>query len=396
MPDTYVEVTHTSWFTRIRKSFGGIVAGFLLILAAIAALFWNEGRAVTMQRALEEGAGLVQTIDAGRVDPQFDGKLVHFTADLQPQGTPGDPLFKTIVAPAGSLRLTRKVEMYQWVENKKTKTQKKLGGGEETVTTYSYEKIWSERAVDSSSFKHPSGHMNPPKSLASETAHADSTKAGAITITSPSVFALGKDEPLALSEADGRTVKLAVGTGRPVHVQGGTVLLGFEPTAPLVGDLRITFSSASVERVSAVGKMVGDELGSFTTSNGTNLFMVREGEATAAQMFKAAEDANTTMTWIIRIGGLLAMLAGFRLVFGVIGVLGDVVPFIGDVMRFATGLVSFALTAVIGPTVIGIAWLYYRPVVGLSIIGVGLILAVGFLMLGKMRARDRAAAAGTA
>ena len=60
------------------------------------------------------------------------------------------------------------------------------------------------------------------------------------------------------------------------------------------------------------------------------------------------------------------MLVGFKMLFSIIGILGDVVPFIGDVMRFATGLLSLAITAVISTLVIGIAWVYFRPVIGIS------------------------------
>ena len=393
MSDSYVEVTHTSWFTRIRRGIGGIGTGFLLVIAAIAVLFWNEGRAVTTQRALEEGAGLVVTVDASRLDPQYDGKLVHFSADLKPEGRAVDGLFTTVVAPAGALRLVRTVEMYQWQQTSRSETRKKLGGGEEKVTTYSYNKAWSDRPIESASFKQPSGHQNPPMPLQSETFPVKSARAGAITLDGTAVSSLGKAEPLALTPADGRMVRDKLGTGRPVHVQGGTMLVGAEPTAPAIGDLRISFASATVDRVSAVGEQKDGKLVAYTTTNGSRLFMLRAGDETAAAMFDSAQKSNTALTWALRIGGLLAMLAGFRLLFSIVGVLGDVVPFIGDVFRFATGMVAFALTALIGPLVIGLAWLYYRPVLALIIIAAGVAIAVGFIMLGKARARSRQQAA---
>ncbi|MGD9173519.1 MAG: TMEM43 family protein, partial [Desulfobacterales bacterium] len=51
--------------------------------------------------------------------------------------------------------------MYQWKESKNRKTRKKLGGGKETVTTYSYNKSWSSSLIDSSNFNKPGGHQNP-------------------------------------------------------------------------------------------------------------------------------------------------------------------------------------------------------------------------------------------
>lgn len=37
----------------------------------------------------------------------------------------------------------------------------RLGGGTRTTTTYSYDKAWSERPIDSGGFHDPGGHENP-------------------------------------------------------------------------------------------------------------------------------------------------------------------------------------------------------------------------------------------
>ena len=50
--DSYTEVTSTSWFSRLGDSFKGIGTGFLLIIAATALLWWNEGRTVRTGDAL--------------------------------------------------------------------------------------------------------------------------------------------------------------------------------------------------------------------------------------------------------------------------------------------------------------------------------------------------------
>ncbi len=112
-------------------------------------------------------------------------------------------------------------------------------------------------------------------------------------------------------------------------------------------------------------------------------------------MFESAKSANTTMTWIIRAAGTLAILLGFRMMFSIIGVLGDVIPFIGDVFRFATGLASLALTFVLAPLVMSIAWIAYRPVLGLTILMAGLLIAALFLFIGKSRVSARDTNAGT-
>ena len=92
------------------------------------------------------------------VDPANDGKLVYVSGDLTARAPLADQEFGVS---ANALRLVRKVEMYEWMEESKTERRDKLGGGEEEVKTYTYHRVWSDRYEDSSRFKHSDGHENP-------------------------------------------------------------------------------------------------------------------------------------------------------------------------------------------------------------------------------------------
>ncbi len=142
---SFTETTRTSWFARLKNGVIGIFIGLLLVFGMIWLLAWNEGRSVKTYRALVEGAGAVVDVDIGAVEAGNEGKLVHIAGRIDPVGTPTDSLLE--VSANGAAGLRRSVEMYQWVEEKKSETRKTLGGGEETVTTYSYAKEWrSDRA----------------------------------------------------------------------------------------------------------------------------------------------------------------------------------------------------------------------------------------------------------
>lgn len=387
MSDQFSEVTSRSWFSRIGGAFSGILFGFLLVLLSVGGLFWNEGRAVNTARALTEGAGSVVTIDPAAPSSNA-GQLVHFTGPLIIQGAPSDPLFSGLGVPANANRLVRHVEMYQWQEKSQSETRKKLGGGEETVTTYSYSRGWASRPVDSASFKQPAGHANPPMPVEGNSFPAQSGKVGQITIPGSRISGLGAETPLAPSEKDLDAIAGALNDGRAVRIASGAIYVGANPASPRIGDMKISFETSSAGVISAVGTIDGGTLGSFTASNGVKIGMIEEGDKPAAAMFEAAQSANTALTWGLRIVGLIAMLIGFRMIFAIVGVIGDVVPFIGDVFRFATGLAAMALTAVLGTVTIGIAWIWYRPLLGWSIIAIGAVLAVIFLGLGKRRARS--------
>ncbi|NLK20011.1 MAG: hypothetical protein GX310_09475 [Synergistaceae bacterium] len=74
----YQKVTHTSWFSRIGRSFGGVLTGLILIVLASWLLYWNEGRTVKTGGAIGEAQMLtVRMKDISKVDSSFDGKLVH-------------------------------------------------------------------------------------------------------------------------------------------------------------------------------------------------------------------------------------------------------------------------------------------------------------------------------
>ena len=393
MSDSFSETTSTSWFQRIKNSFGGIIAGFLLVIAAIVGLFWNEGRAVNTARSLNEGAGLVMSIDPAQINPDANGKLVHFSGKLAATDLIKDTLFAGIEAPLGAVRLVRKVEMYQWQQSSDTKTKKKIGGSEEKTTVYSYAKTWSENAIDSSSFKKPQEHENPPMPAKSEEFGIKNGKVGAIGLAGKDFNNLGEEAILVPVKDKARIIKRQFSDARPVRVNGDSYLVSYNANKPRVGDVRITFKSARVETLSVVGKLQDNKINAYKTTNGGSISMFRTGISSATEMFDGAISGNNMLTWMFRIAGFLGLIAGFKIIFSIIGVIGDVVPIIGDVVRYATGFAAIALSAIIGTLVIGFAWIYFRPVLGMIIIGVGLTIGIAAIVIGKSKAKRSVAAA---
>ncbi|MGE9268261.1 MAG: TMEM43 family protein, partial [Verrucomicrobiales bacterium] len=155
MSDSFTQTTSTGWFSRIGNSFKGILVGIIAILVSFVLLWWNEGRAVETRKTLDEGAKDYTVASADKVDPALENKLVYLSGEAKGEETLRDPDFQIA---AQALVLRREVEMYQWTEQSKTTTEKKLGGSEEKTTTYSYETAWKSGHVDSTKFKKPAGH----------------------------------------------------------------------------------------------------------------------------------------------------------------------------------------------------------------------------------------------
>jgi hypothetical protein len=372
MTDTYTETATKGWSTRIGESIKGILFGIVLIVLSCMLLFWNEGRAVQTTKSLNEGAGLVVDVGPGSVDPANEGKLVHVTGDMKAGVKPNDAEFG--VSP-DSLRLERKVEMYQWKQESKEETKKNLGGSEETVTTYSYAQEWSESPIDSRKFKVPDGHFNPAMRYQSAQFKGGNITFGAFRPNDDVVAMLPASEQVRVDAAMAEALRARV--SGPVQAVDGRFYLGADPSAPRIGDMRVSYRAVPVGAVSIVGRQSGSDFADYQTHAGDKLLIVKPGTKSAIEMFNAAQSKNKMWTWIIRIVGAAMMFVGFQLIFAPLVVVADVVPMIGNVLGAGASLVSFIATAVLAPLVIAIAWLWYRPLVSIIVLAVGGALAFG-------------------
>lgn len=383
---SFTETTSRSWFARIKDALIKIVIGLILVVGSIILLFWNEGRAIKTYRALVEGAGLVVNVDSAAPVAANEGKLVHISGPVVPGGTVEDADFGIVAD--GAVGLSRSVEMYQWVEKQESKTEKQLGGGEETVTTYTYSKEWSDRPVDSSNFKQPDGHQNPDMPVTSQRFEVSDAKVGGFTIRGGDIAPLGKPSQVRLGEDNLEAFAGYFGDERPVKLSQGDIYAGNNPSSPRVGDMRISYERGDLTEASFVGKQSGEGLDRYEASNGEEIFLSAEGKVPAAQMFKDAEELNALLTWLLRAGGLLLLFIGFSLTFAILSVLADVIPILGSMVAFGTGLIALVLTLIVGPVVIAIGWFAYRPLLALGIIAAGALIAGGiwYLRRGKVAA----------
>jgi hypothetical protein len=382
MSDSFREVTSSSWFGRIGRSITGVFIGLLLIVLMVIGLFWNEGRAVQTARSLAEGAGAVVSVAADGIDPANEGKLVHATGAVTTSAGLSDPDFGIS---AEGVRLTRHVEMYQWKENSKSETTKKLGGGEETVTTYTYSKAWDDSAIDSSGFKHPDGHRNPPMEILDRAEQMPDGKLGAFDLDRPVIDLIGGDKALPLEPGQAQAIDEAYRGTRRVSVVDGRIYLGSNPASPALGDYRISYELAPLGTISVIGRQAGSRFAPYQTEAGDALLMVDAGAVPADKMFAEAVTVNTVITWLLRGVGLLLLAFGFGLLLSPLGVVLDVVPFLGSLARAGTGIVAFFLAVLVGSVTIAVAWFWYRPLLALGIIVVGGVVAMAVAKMGRSR-----------
>ena len=153
--------------------FSGVVPGVLLMAGSTGLLWWNEGRTARHEQVLR--AATRQRLESLDGSAAFDaanaGSLVHIRAStVLPGGGVQDPLFRDVRRP-GALRLRRRSETFQWEETAHTSEERVSETHVKRTTTYSYHQRWSDRHVDSSSFRGDRGsHRNtaprvPPGTL---------------------------------------------------------------------------------------------------------------------------------------------------------------------------------------------------------------------------------------
>jgi Transmembrane protein 43 len=369
MPDSIQVTSSSSWFSRLGKAFGGIIVGLVLLVIGVGLLIWNEGRAVKTYNTLKEGEGLVIDVSADAVDAANQGKLVHLTADATTEETLADEDFGIS---ANAIRLRRDVEMYQWKENESSETRKKLGGGEETVTTYTYSKEWSGMLNNSSNFQQPADHENPGEfPFDSATWDAQTVPVGAFFLSPDLISQLSDFTELPVRE-------IPEGAAWPGNAKPDKtgIYLGANPAQPKIGDARIKFSVVKPGPVSLVAAQAGDSFAEYRTKAGGTIGMITAGEVSAQQMFEDAISQNTLVTWLVRLGGFILLWIGFALLFAPLSVLADVIPLLGSLVGAATGLIAFLLALAVALTVIAVAWVFFRPLLGITLLVLAVVAAV--------------------
>jgi hypothetical protein len=382
--DSFTEVSHEGWFSRIKNAIVGVLFGILLFVIAFPVLFLNEGRAVKRSKAIEFGAASLETVSADKVDPGKEGGYVHITATADSSETLTDP--KLGISAEKALRLQRKVEMYQWKENKRTETKKKLGGGTEKVTKYDYSKEWSDGLIKSESFRHKDGHQNPGSMpYASTGFSAKKVTLGAFTLNANQVSRIDSYKQRAVTEAD--KAALPADVVAKVKLSGSGLYIGSDPGSPAIGDARITYQVVSPTTISIAAKQVGSSFAPFTTPTG-DLDTLKVGSFTKDQLMEAEKEANNMMTWILRGVGFFMMVLGVFLVLNPLKVLADVIPFIGSIVGGGLFLVALLVAAAGSSVTIALGWVAYRPLIGipLLLLGLGSIAAVIFIMVSKKSA----------
>lgn len=399
----YTETSEVGWFDRIKESIKGLVIGVLFVAIAPCLLICNEKNSVDTAEGIGEMATSLSEVDAAKAADAPEGPPILVTGKAETTETLKDDQFG--VETKGALKLDRSVEMYQWVEVKKTKEKKKAGGKKVKETTYSYKKEWKNSLVDSSDFnknavkKEKKKPVNPGSMPAEgKDWAAKEVKIGAFVLADNFVSQLSKSEDLEINDETLEKVKAdhakAKKKGNYIYINAfGN---GADPADPNVGDTRISWKAVQPAEVTAVGAKSGTKLVAWTASNDTKHSYLRYGKKNAKEMVEAAESQNAMMTWILRLVGIMLLFFGFMALFKPLVVLADVIPFIGNIVGGGTMVVAGGLAVSIGFGSIAIGWIIARPLVGIPLCIISIAAFAGLVFVGIKAKKKKDAAAPAA
>ena len=411
----YTETTYTGYGTRVKNSFKAIGTGFMLFLAGTALLWWNEGRAVKTNDMLNEAeAATVVMENPNKLDNSLEGELVCATALATTEDSLVDQQFGFGVK---AIAIKRTVRYYQVQEHAKQEKKDKIGGGEETVTTYTYNRVWTTTPINSEGFHDP-GYRKINFVLTTvpqEDVWAQNVTFGAYTLPESLIRSISSTEPLKPVIAENRlesmnedarhvalrnysTSKLGnvskshhAETGRFIHVTDNELYIGMTPSSPAVGDVKVTFEKVVPAKVTLIAKVNGNTFEPFKAKNGYTFQTLVMGEKDAAEIYESEHDMNNIMLWVLRIVGIMMVIGGLKGIFGFLETLLKVLPFIANILGWGVGVICTVVGVVWSLIVIAIAWLFYRPLLGIILLVVACLLIWVFAFKGKDKLKELAA-----
>ena len=178
-----------------------------------------------------------------------------------------------------------------------------------------------------------------------------------------------------------------------VHQAGNVLYFGRVPGSPEVGDVRVTFEKVVPAKVTVMAVVDGDTFKPYKAKNGKRYQTLRMGKKSGDEIVDADKDANTMFTWILRLIGCLMVIGGLKGIFGFVETILKVVPFIAGIFGWGVGIVCTVIGVVWSLIIIALAWLFYRPLLGISLLILAGFLVWVFAFKGKDKLKELAAKA---
>jgi len=402
--------TSESWLSLMGKSIVGVLFGIFMFLGAFPLLIWNEIQSAKQYRLLSVAKTVCKNLPDDQFHEEYNGKLVCLHSATTTTEQLADRPFN--INFPNSIKWKRLVEMYQWREEKSSRTEDDNFGGRTTVTTYSYTKNWSSIHISSNDFKEQVDHQNPEFPFPQANGKVSKVSVGTFHLSTGSINEIDwyHDRKVSQEELEG----LPNGMNKTFTIQQDKFWKG-DAANPQIGDVRVSFQVINNGDVTVIGKQVNNtfvgweapwcgfaccaskekefdeekqQLMEYKSEDDVSGFRqdkalyIRQGHQLAIKIFEELETKNFTVTMIIRIVGFLLMFFGLYLILNPVVTLLRVIPFIGtffaNLLSVGIFFVCFLSCLILTLVIVSIAWVFARPflTLGLILTGVSLFLII--------------------
>ncbi len=350
---------------RVGNAFKGVLGGFIFILIGVVLLWWNEGNNVRNLKTTAEMDDIVVDVPSDKVDPANEGKLIATHGEVINEEEMIDSTFNVKVK---TPLMKRIVEVYQWDEDSDT--------DEDGNTTYSYKKVWDTDIIDSGNF-HDKNKVNPKsKPYEDETYSSKDVKVGAFSLSDKQISSLSTNANY--TEFDIATVEKL-----KLSASGKYLTTSKNLDSPAIGDVRISFVYNNSNTLSVLAVQSGNSFVDFVSKAGKTANRVMDGDHSGHDMINQIKKENNFLKWILRFLGAILIMGGIGAILKPISAVTSYIPLLGNVVGAAVGLISMLLGLAISFVVIAIAWVRFRPVLGISLLVGAAVLIVLLVMRGK-------------
>ena len=417
-----------------------VLLGLILFQFSVFLLWFIERQAVKFMLLIGRFYASTRVVpDNETIRSRFEQRSVLVQGKTKVRGESSiantDPTTGFVFCEQGKnvIRLSRSVEMYQWVEKK------------DKDDNFTYELKWRGDDVNSSTFRYSNGHHNPNRNpdIHSQTINAKSVALGAFNLTETQIQSMAAFQPCTLTGRRHMIGDEPIGSGIFVgqkHIRGGRIEKGaiygdneylvFNGTIsdPVPGTIRVSYRAVYEDGpVTIVAVQDGSSFRPFTESDANrnataccsqlseasaaicscggdgipsggescSCCLVCSATVYVAQMFAAGTIGNDVMLleeklmdlkamfavaksrfqlrlWLMRLLGSFLLFLGLWLCFSPAATLLSWIPFIGKYAVNLLWLVCVILSAVLSITVISLAWVAYHPeMLGLSLLSLG-------------------------
>jgi len=149
----------------MQDSLSTFIFGWVLIVFSFPVLWFNESRNAKMESLLARGKSQCRTVSGRTAENENRNWLVHLQGEqARSSAKVTDPQFK-VAFDDNCVRLQSVVEVYQYIQHEKKEEKERLGGGKDTITTYTYTTEWSSAWHDSGGYEDRRKANSKPEGL---------------------------------------------------------------------------------------------------------------------------------------------------------------------------------------------------------------------------------------